>query len=98
MNSQDPWVDFPLITEGAAPTGTEINLDETRATWKFAGGILAADEYSWFLIFSSDRDWVEGQYQMQTAGGFPISGNPEPGTLALLGLGSAMLFARRKKS
>jgi hypothetical protein len=50
------------------------------------------------LIFSSDHDWVEGKYQMQTAGGFPITGNPEPCTLALLGLGSAILFAKRRNS
>jgi len=98
MNSQDPWQDYPLITEGVAPTGTETNLDQTRATWEFAGGILVADEYSWFLVFSSTKDWVEGKYLMETAGGFPITGNPEPCTLALLGLGSAILFAKRRNS
>jgi hypothetical protein len=98
MTSQDPWENYPLITEGVAPTGTEFNLGETRGTWEFAGGILIAGEYSWFLIFSSSQDWVEGKYQMETAGGFPISGNPEPCTLALLGLGGTILFAKRKNS
>jgi hypothetical protein len=100
MDSQNPWENYPLITEGAAPTGTRVNLDDppTRATWEFAGGILVADEYSWFLIFSSANDWVQGKYQMDTAGGFPITGNPEPCTLALLGLGSTILFAKRKNS
>jgi hypothetical protein len=98
MNTQDPWEYYLLITEGVAPTNSfpNTNLDETRATWEFAGGILVAGEYSWFLIFSSDHDWVEGKYQMQTAGGFPITGNPEPCTLTLLGLGSAILFAKRR--
>jgi len=99
MNSQNPWEDYPLITEGVAPTNPypNTNLDETRATWEFAGGILVAGEYSWFLIFSSAHDWVQGKYQMETAGGFPITGTPEPCTLALLGLGSAILFAKAKK-
>ena len=99
MNSQNPWEDYPLITEGVAPTNPypNTNLDETRATWEFTGGILVAGEYSWFLVFSSTHDWVQGKYQMETAGGFPITGTPEPCTLALLGLGSAILFAKAKK-
>jgi len=97
---QDPWEDYPLITEGVAPTDWYTNLGDppTQATWEFAGGILVAGEYSWFLIFSSANDWVEGKYLMETAGGFPITGNPEPCTLALLGLGSAILFAKRRNS
>jgi hypothetical protein len=98
MASQDPWEYYPLITEGEAPTGTNVNLGETQARWEFAGGILVAGEYSWFLIFSSDHDWTQGKYVMQTEGGFPITGNPEPCTLALLGLGSAVLFAKRRNS
>lgn len=98
MNTQDPWEDYPLITEGVDATEMNANLDETRATWEFAGGILVAGEYSWFLIFSSANDWVEGKYMMETAGGFPITSNPEPCTLALLGLGSAILFVKRRNS
>jgi hypothetical protein len=100
MNTQNPWEDYPLITEGVAPTNSfpNTNLAETRATWEFAGGILVADEYSWFLIFSSSKDWVQGKYVVQTEGGFPITGNPEPCTLALLGLGGTILFAKRRNS
>jgi hypothetical protein len=98
MDTQDPWEDYPLITEGIAPTEMNTNLSETRATWEFAGGILVANSYSWFLIFSSANDWVEGKYLMETAGGFPITSNPEPCTLALLSLGSAILFAKRRNS
>jgi len=99
MGSQNPWENFPLITEGVAPTDTNFNLSETRATWEFAGGILIADKYSWFLIFSSSYDWVKGKYLMETAGGLPISSNPEPGSITLLGIGGAMTLIRiRKKS
>ncbi len=100
MDAQDPWEGFPLITAGVAPTDTGFNLSETRATWEFAGGILVSGEYSWFLIFSSANDWVEGRYEMTTAGGLPVSGNPEPSSIVLLGLGGVMTFirARKKKS
>jgi len=100
MNTQDPWEDYPLITAGVAPTDVDFSIDETNATWEFFGGILVAGEYSWFLVFSSANDWVEGKYLMQTAGGLPISGNPEPSSIVLLGLGGVMTFirARKKKS
>jgi len=100
MNSRDPWVNYLLITAGVAPTNEwpNTNLDETEAKWEFAGGGIAAGEYSWFLVFSSDNDWVPGEYEVQPAGGFPVQGNPEPCTLALLGIGSVILFTRRRKS
>jgi hypothetical protein len=98
INSQNPWELSQLITEGVAPTSTETNLSETRGTWKFAGSIFAPGEYSWFLIFSSDNDWVQGKYTMETSSIFPVASNPEPCTLALLGLGSAILFAKRRNS
>jgi hypothetical protein len=96
MDSQNPWENYPLITDGVEPTDSSFSIDETNATWEFAGGILIAGQYSWFLLFSSDNDWVKGQYIVQTEGGLPITGNPEPCTLALLGLGSAILLAKRK--
>jgi hypothetical protein len=97
MGAQDPWEDYPLIAEGVAPTDTDFSIDETNATWKFAGGILVAGEYSWFLIFSSAYDWVEGRYEMTTAGGLPISGNPEPGSVVLFGIGGVLTFIRTRK-
>jgi hypothetical protein len=106
MTSQNPWERFPLITEGVEPNGTSVNIGDpnssipTQATWKFwgpTGALLVADEYSWFLIFSSDNYWVRGQYRVQPEGGFPITSNPEPATLALLGAGGAILLTKRKK-
>jgi hypothetical protein len=86
-----------FVPEGVAPTDYYTNPDKTEATWEFAGGILVADKYSWFLIFSSTHDWTEGRYDMSPPGGDIVPApNPEPCTLALLGLGSAMLFAKRR--
>src|SRR4030042_1484686 len=68
MNTQDPWENYPLIPEGVAPTNSfpNTNLEETKATWEFAGGILVADEYSWFLVFSSANDWTVGRYDISS--------------------------------
>jgi hypothetical protein len=101
MNTQNPWENVPLlIDEGVAPTNDfpNTNTMETMATWDFAGGILVADKYSWFLIFSSDNDWTIGRYNMSSSmdDGTGIIPNPEPCTLALLGLGSAVLLAKRR--
>ena len=98
IDSENPWQDYPppLLDEAMAPTDETFNLDETRGTWDFAGGILAAGEYSWFLVFSSTNDWTEGKYLMETAGGFPITSSPEPCTLAFLVIGGAFVFTRRK--
>lgn len=99
MNTQNPWENYPLITGGVAPTNSfpNTNLAETRATWEFAGGILIADKYSWFLIFSSAHDWTAGMYDINppTNDNIPIP-NPEPCTLTLLGLGGTILFAKRR--
>jgi hypothetical protein len=100
INKQDPFPFQPFIAGRIEPS--EWDFSQTRATWKFLdalnGATLVAGGYSWFLIFSSDRDWTAGSYLMQPEGGFPITGNPEPCTLALLGLGSAILFAKRRNS
>ena len=73
----------------------------TDAVWEF--GTTArdwinadADGRSWFLLFSSDKDWVAGDYEIRgpQPGAFPV---PEPAMLTLLGIGGAMLFKRRKK-
>ena len=67
-------------------------------TWDWQGGLLSTGEHSWFLVFSSDSAPVVGNYDIEAfeeGGDIPVS--PEPGTLALLGLGSAIAFMRRKK-
>ncbi len=99
MTYQDPWEDYFLTEEGIAPTGTDFSIDETYATWEFAGSIFVEGEYSWFLIFSSAYNWVEGKYEITTTNSFPVppETNPEPCTLVLLGLGSTILLAKRSR-
>jgi hypothetical protein len=101
MSSSDPWVDSQLLSEEAIePTDMSANPSQTQATWEFwgdTGAILIHDAYSWFLVFSSDNDWVLGKYQVGTAtDGVPVTENPEPCTVVLLGIGSALLFTKRR--
>jgi hypothetical protein len=98
MNTQNPWENSQLITEGVEPTNWGIGSSGTTAWWQFFTNDLLSGEYSWFLVFSSDKDWTVGKYEMQTAGGFPIAPNPEPATVVLLGLGCTILFAKRRNS
>ncbi|MHC4755642.1 MAG: PEP-CTERM sorting domain-containing protein [Planctomycetota bacterium] len=66
----------------------------TRGVWEFDGGLVAAGEHSWFLVFCSDHDWVKGDYELKAPeDDFPV---PEPAMVMLFGLGGAFLLARRK--
>ena len=75
---------------------------------------LENGEHSWFLVYSSDSSPDVGSYSLSTPGEGPGEGedpvpgldpvaeesvtNPEPGMLALFGLGGAILLRGRKKT
>ncbi len=82
---------------GVAATWKHFAESNVKAVWEFGAEILAASEHSWFLVFSSDRSPVPGDYEISTERGeFPAV--PEPSVIALLGIGGAMLFAGRRRS
>ncbi len=68
--------------------------------WSSAKGFIQVDEYSWLLVYSSDYDWVKGDYELRgVEDDFPVPDDgevPEPGTIALLGLGGSLLIRRKK--
>jgi len=71
----------------------------SEGVWQFDGGLVYAGEHSWFLVLTSDTDWVPGEYQITTAedNPFPVP-IPEPGMLTLLAIGTAMIIKKRKNS
>jgi len=88
--------------EGIEPTeeyfSDEDSDDVGEAVWDFglfAEELIQAGEHSWFLAFSSDRDWVRGDYEIKgpEPSDFPV---PEPAMLTLFSIGGAMLLRRGK--
>lgn len=69
-----------------------------NAVWEFEGGILQTNAHSFFLVISSDSDYTTGSYQVikTTSPVTPIP-NPEPSTIALLGIGGLMTLLRRRR-
>ena len=74
----------------------------TQGVWEYEGGILIANEHSWFLVFGSQYTPVAGSYDLtpkREPTPVPVPEIPEPGTIALLGIGGAMMIsARRRRS
>ena len=88
---------------GIEPSDAYFNGDESRVVWEFTPVYISGGENgenSWFLVFSSDQDWVAGEYEIRAPEGEGVlpAPAPEPATIALLGIGSALIFSRRRKS
>ncbi len=91
---------------------TAIAADEypEEGVWRFGGFGLENGEHSWFMVYSSDSEPVVGSYGLYIPGEGPGEGeppvpgseesatNPEPGMLALFGLGGAILLRGRRKT
>jgi len=86
--------------KGVQPSDQYFDEDDSRVVWEFNGGdgYIITGEHSWFLIFSSTQDWIEGSYEIKgpEEDQFPVP-VPEPATIALLGLGSTMIFTRKRR-
>jgi hypothetical protein len=76
----------------------DANTGPDNAVWEFEGDILQINAHSFFLVISSDYDYATGSYQVikTTSPVTPIP-NPEPSTVALLGIGGMMALLRRRK-
>jgi hypothetical protein len=84
---------------GIAPSKEYLAGAESRAVWEFNGGAgyIIAGEHSWFLVLGSEQDWVKGDYEIRGPQEIPVP-LPEPATIALLGLGGAVIVVRRRRS
>ncbi|MCE5184668.1 MAG: hypothetical protein LLF76_00890 [Planctomycetaceae bacterium] len=82
---------------GIESSGTRFE-GTTKAIWDFANGTLIKGERSWFLFFSSNSDWVKGDYQVKALynDDVPSPTTPEPLTLALLAAGAVLMRKRGK--
>jgi hypothetical protein len=79
---------------GAAPDP----VDSVEAgIWEWLADLVEVGTHSQFLLYSSVNDWVKGTYRIDIAqeSDFPV---PEPATLTMLGIGSALILRRRRKS
>jgi hypothetical protein len=83
---------------GIEPGSAYLNEDDYKIVWEFNGdaGYIIAGEHSWFLIFSSDNDWVAGDYEIKGPDDVPVP-VPEPATVALLGIGSMLILLKRRR-
>lgn len=69
----------------------------TMGIWEFTDNLLDAGQHSLFLVLRSPHDWAPGGFTFYEtlANEAPVP-NPEPSTLALLGLGCVVFFRRRR--
>ncbi len=93
--------------DGTEPSSAEFAESNQRGIWKFEDkeeegfSVIGVGENSYFLVFSSDSAPVAGDYEIKRPEeDFPVPPQiPEPATLILLGLGSALaMCTRRRKS
>lgn len=76
----------------------DANTGPDNAVWEFEGDILETNAHSFFLVISSDYNYATGTYNVvkTSSPGAPIP-NPEPSTIALLGIGGMMTLLRRRR-
>jgi hypothetical protein len=76
----------------------DANTGPDNAVWEFEGDILETDAHSFFLVMSSNYNYSTGTYRLikDTSPVTPIP-NPEPSTIALLGIGGMMTLLRRRR-
>jgi hypothetical protein len=91
------------ITGGIEPSVAHFVDDDGVWEWSDdggAGGFIQLGDHSWLLVFSSEADWVVGDYEIRGIENdpFPKPDIPEPATVALLGAGGVLLLRRRRKT
>lgn len=117
LNGAQISIDQTSVQTEVDPAGGQDAYDttfsDTTVSWNFTYNSSLGDytigttEHSYFLIFSSDQNWVKGDYSLtayEAATPMPGSGInangsnvPEPTTVALLGIGGLVTCLKRKK-
>ena len=104
VNDNIGWESDSPSDPGVEPDRAYITSSSTLGTmgaWEFDDSLLAEGEHSYFLVLRSDTDWDWGTYTFNKnlANEPPVPGslpNPEPSTIALLGIGMLTLLRRRR--
>lgn len=90
-----------LSGEAIEPTQAYFNPSLSKAFYEFEGGLLIADEHSWFLVISSNQDWVPGTYTFDKTASdevpIPEETIPEPVTIVLFGFGGTLFLVKYRK-
>ncbi len=84
--------------EGFGGLAPDPTISDDPGVWEFEDGVLVAGEHSWFLIFCSDAEPIKGDFEIEKSSEPPPVPTPEPSTLALLGISSAWLLNRKRKT
>ena len=76
--------------------GVQPSDSTEEGVWVFENGVIFSDGHSYFLVLSSDTDWVAGNYEIKHADDdFPVPNVPEPASIVILGAGFLSLLRRR---
>lgn len=80
----------------------DADIGPENAVWEFEADILQTNAHSFFLAISSNYDYTTGTYSVlkSSSPDVPLPDDihaPEPGTIALLGIGGIMTLLRRRK-
>jgi len=107
--STDEWpigsmddIDDIITADAVAPDDDPYFASSSEygkmVVWEFTNGFLTAGDHSWFLVLGSYHDYTYGSYTFdKTVGDSGPVPNPEPGSIALLGLGGVLTFIRTRK-
>lgn len=88
-------------SSGKKPAEWSYNATEGYWKWKIDGtnSLIYQGDHSWFLVYSSNNDWVKGNYDIkgpENEDELPQPQIPEPASMLVL-LGAGGLMLRRKK-
>ena len=91
-------------TGGKKPAEWNYTASDGYWKWKIEGtdSLVYKDDHSWLLVFSSNNNWVKGNYDIkgpEKENDFPVPEIPEPASmLVLLSAGGLMMRKRRSIS